>query len=192
MSYEAIGIAAGVDDKAVGNAVYNAMTPRQLNISYKLADYVLNQTFNVTRPRERVFNALDQLGLPREATVPLKGVIDQFIAMNERTQPAPEPERPVFAPQPDLARELQAAVDEMALVVSTLDPADIARTPAASLAKRLDRLNALLASSAPTPSQASAPATVAAGEPVADKTESPAELPRRTRQSSSHPPPISD
>ena len=151
MTWDEIGVAADVPDVKKGQGVYFAATDACQNINYRLADYVLNQTFGAVRPRERVFTALDMLGLPREQTLPLKGIIDQFIAANERTAPPVAEPAQSSAPHA-LAKELEQARDELARARNLLLGEDPARPALLAVSKRLDRIaEALSPQSTPAP-----------------------------------------
>lgn len=95
LSFEEIGEAAGVKDVKKGQAVYTALN-RNENISFTLADWVLNNTFGGTTPLERAFNALGVIGLNEFQFGLIKGVIEQMLLITPSTV---QPVAPVIAPE---------------------------------------------------------------------------------------------
>ncbi len=149
LSFEEIGALADVEDVKKGNAVWAAAATNK-NISFRLADWVLNEFYGNADPLEAAMRNLALAGLPVEQIQTIKQTIAGF-----KGQPPPAPLR---ADGRKRSKPPQLTRQELDFLRGFLR-ADMARsqrfaTPqhlnVKTIARKLDRLAALQAS-APHP-----------------------------------------
>ncbi len=151
MTDEDIADAARLHGKTVRSKRKIVSDARTINktISYDLADWILENTFAGENHFERAMNALEMAGLNGEQVARIRGMALDYIETNQRleTKHARPAAGPVlFVPQSPSLTELQAALDEANLLVSTAARNSPEAKLAASLATRLDHQVAVLKS----------------------------------------------
>lgn len=142
LSFAEIGVAADLDDQNKAQAVYKALKT-QRNISFKLADWTLEQTVCATESLTRAQTAMRDDGLNEEQISVLSGQWRSFVKSN-RVLSAEQPsaaDESSHAPIPvKEAHSLQGQVEEVLDLLPEEDPSHVVLDRVAQFLARLSAL----------------------------------------------------